>query len=43
MLDVYRTKPIHPSEVTEENIGEILRNRINKPMPLLIKNEPENP
>ena len=43
MLDGYRTKPIHPSEVTDENIGEILRNRINRPMPLLIKNEPENP
>jgi hypothetical protein len=27
----------------EENLGEYLTQQINKPLPLLIKNEPENP
>ena len=43
MFDGYRLKKIHPSDVTEENVGAIILEQINRPMPLLIKNEPENP
>ena len=38
-----RSKKLHVSDLDEENLGETLKKQINRPMPLLIKNEPENP
>ena len=43
LADAQRLKNLKTSELSTENVGEAIRQQINRPMPPLIKNEPENP
>jgi len=40
---VKKKAPIYAGDLTEENLPRLTQNLPSKPLPLLIKNEPENP